>query len=126
MFSPSGISLHALVSFLRFVRHVLRQFLRVVGTAARHFDSFVSHFVAHFTPSVPAKHWANALWKAFKQSSCVPAQCLKACLASLMQARVSGLNGCGNSVVLVELDVLVLVVVVAVCACPVSPSNTVL
>jgi hypothetical protein len=43
-----------------------------------------------------------------------------------MQARVSGLNGCGKSVVLVELDVLVLVVVVAVCACPVSPSNTVL
>jgi hypothetical protein len=41
-----------------------------------------------------------------------------------MQARVSGLNGCGNSVVLVEVVVLLVVTVVAVSARAVPVTNT--
>ena len=80
--------------------------------------------MAHFWPSVPAKHLAYADSKVFLQSvPCVLVHSLKACRASLTHARVSGLNGCGSSVVVVEVLVLVLVVAVCACAVPVTSAT---
>jgi hypothetical protein len=125
MLSPSGISLHALTSFFRVVRHVFLHDFFVVGTFATHLSSLVKHFVAHFWPSVPAKHLAYADSKVFLQSAaCVLTHCLNACRASLTQARVAGLNGCGSSVVLVDVVVLVVVTDVAVCARAVAVTST--
>jgi len=124
MLSPSGICLHARTSFFRVVRHVFLHDFFVVGTFVRHLSSLVKHFVAHFWPSVPAKHFAYADWNAFLHSSFVPAHWLYSCRAALTQARVSGLNGCGNSVVLVEVVVLLVVTVVAVWARAVPVTST--
>ena len=129
MVSPCVSRLQAFVSFFRLVRHALRQVFFVVGTAARHLFSFVSHFVAHFCPELPAKHLAYAVWNCWTQTSRELGQFRNACFAARMQSRVAGLNGCGRSVVVVLVLVLVVVVllmVVVLCACPVPRSKTTL
>src|SRR5215471_787683 len=119
MWLPFGICRQALVSALRFVRHVFKHFARVLGIELKHFDWFVRHLFAHFMPVDPAKHSAYAVWNALEQrpggvwQSC-------ACRALLMHSRVAGLNGCGWSVVVV-VDV---VVVVVTCACTMPRRTT--
>lgn len=116
MTSPSGCSLQARVSFFLFVRQVLRQLARVVGTFVMHVASLVRHFDAHFWPALPAKHWAYAAWYAFRQASAAPAHCSESWVAARTHACVAGLKRWGASVVLVVVEVEV--VVVAVCARP--------